>query len=149
MERNNNPMKEGRKLRSMRTVSHVTKKILKCHICRQKKDSRKLLVCTNFQLCHHTFCFDCVDRNFHTVAKKEHLRLNETNWPCFTCRGQCKCNRCKQNLAEELKLLKNIVSDKGIIIIKHLDAFNRLSLRNDIYKCREGKRIKVSDKYGI
>lgn len=143
MQRKNSPMKEGRKLRSTRTVSHVVKKMLKCHICRQKKDSGKLLICTNFQLCHHAFCFDCVDKNFHAVVKKEHLRLNETTWPCFTCRGQCKCIRCKQNLAEELNLLRNTVSDKGITIIEHLEVFNNLSLRTDLYKSREGKRIKV------
>lgn len=48
---------------------------------------------------------DCIEKNFRTKVKKEHLKPSEKAWPCFTCRGLCKCNRCKQGLADELNLL--------------------------------------------
>jgi len=40
-------------------------------------------------------------------AKKECLKIEERNWPCFTCRGLCKCKRCKRALIEELNQLNN------------------------------------------
>ena len=123
-----------RKLRSSRTVFNVNKKKLKCHICRQKKDTAKLSICMNFKSCHHAFCHDCVNKSLHPKVKKEHLKPNETSWPCFTCRGLCKCSRCKQNLADELNFLTNCLSNKSIYDLTHLEADNHISLRSTSYQ---------------
>eukprot|EP00826_Nyctotherus_ovalis_P014992 TRINITY_DN14224_c0_g1_i2.p1 TRINITY_DN14224_c0_g1~~TRINITY_DN14224_c0_g1_i2.p1 ORF type:complete len:212 (+),score=18.04 TRINITY_DN14224_c0_g1_i2:148-783(+) len=105
---------EVRQLRSARTNPGVSKK-LKCHLCRQKKDVGKLLVCTNFHLCHHAFCYDCIARTFRAKAKYlSYLKEDEGAWPCFTCRGLCKCSRCKQSLIDELNFLKESNLEKEL-----------------------------------
>lgn len=104
---------EARQLRSARINPGIGRK-LKCHLCRQKKDVGKLLVCTNFHLCHHAFCYDCIAKTFRAKAKYlSYLKEGEGTWPCFTCRGLCKCNRCKQNLIDELNCLKESILEKG------------------------------------
>ena len=72
-----------------------------------KKDSDHVIVCINFQECHHAYCQGCIDRLFRTRAKKEYPRPGDKNWPCFVCRGLCKCRRCKQTLKNELFILNS------------------------------------------
>lgn len=117
---NKNPINEIElKRRNLRETTSKPKRIninYKCHICRDKKDNGKVLVCMNYQVCHHTFCHGCIDRNFRARAKKECLKIGESNWPCFACRGLCKCKRCKKALVEELNQLNNersVIEDYG------------------------------------
>eukprot|EP00826_Nyctotherus_ovalis_P048163 TRINITY_DN5641_c0_g2_i2.p1 TRINITY_DN5641_c0_g2~~TRINITY_DN5641_c0_g2_i2.p1 ORF type:complete len:167 (-),score=13.76 TRINITY_DN5641_c0_g2_i2:43-543(-) len=89
-------------------VSLEARKKLKCHICRDRQEGKKLVICVNYQLCKHAFCHKCIDIHFRLRAKKEYLRAGERGWPCFVCRGLCKCRRCKRALAEELATLSSI-----------------------------------------
>jgi len=90
----------------------------KCHICREKKE--KVLICVNYPICRHTFCHECIDRYFRARAKKEYLKTDETDWPCFFCRGLCRCKRCKKALLEELNQLS---STKKIVRVKNKGEF--------------------------
>lgn len=89
----------------------------KCHVCRLKKDGGKVLVCVNFGECRHSYCHGCIDRSFRTRAKKEYLKVGETNWPCFACRGLCKCRKCRHALSDELRLLEG-EREKGTVEAK-------------------------------
>eukprot|EP00826_Nyctotherus_ovalis_P066792 TRINITY_DN9912_c0_g1_i6.p1 TRINITY_DN9912_c0_g1~~TRINITY_DN9912_c0_g1_i6.p1 ORF type:complete len:152 (-),score=41.07 TRINITY_DN9912_c0_g1_i6:45-500(-) len=106
---NRNPLNPGRKsearYRVLRGSGKVASTNFKCHICRLKKDGGKVLVCINFQTCRHSYCHGCIDRSFRTKAKKEYLKVGETNWPCFACRGLCKCKKCRKALFDELQQL--------------------------------------------
>jgi len=115
IKREENQIKETRKLRS--AITGLKNKKLKCHICRQKKNSGRLSICTNFKQCHHAFCQDCIKRNFKSNIKKEYLKSYEKLWPCFICRGVCKCNRCKQSLIDELNLLNEEKLNKSISVL--------------------------------
>lgn len=86
------------------------KKKIKCHVCREKQEGRKIIICTNYQSCKHSFCHKCIDTHFRTRVRKEYLKNNEENWPCFVCRGLCKCKRCKAALASELAKLVSLKS---------------------------------------
>ena len=96
-----------RRLRSRVNNAEKYIKKYKCHICRDKKERGKVMVCMNYQLCHHTFCQGCIDKCFRMRFKKEHLKTEDENWPCFICRGICKCKRCKKVLADEFLLLSS------------------------------------------
>eukprot|EP00826_Nyctotherus_ovalis_P066789 TRINITY_DN9912_c0_g1_i11.p2 TRINITY_DN9912_c0_g1~~TRINITY_DN9912_c0_g1_i11.p2 ORF type:complete len:106 (-),score=24.54 TRINITY_DN9912_c0_g1_i11:134-406(-) len=52
-------------------------------------------------------------------AKKEYLKVGETNWPCFACRGLCKCKKCRKALFDELQQLDG-ERERGIIMIKRV-----------------------------
>ncbi len=82
------------------------KKPMKCHVCRERMESFKLVACANFASCHHAFCFGCLDRHFKAETKKERIRKGAQNWVCFACRGVCRCPRCKLEVRREIDQLR-------------------------------------------
>eukprot|EP00826_Nyctotherus_ovalis_P014289 TRINITY_DN13967_c0_g1_i10.p2 TRINITY_DN13967_c0_g1~~TRINITY_DN13967_c0_g1_i10.p2 ORF type:complete len:101 (+),score=7.02 TRINITY_DN13967_c0_g1_i10:796-1098(+) len=86
----------------------------------------------NYQLCHHAFCLDCIDKNFRGRVKLERLGVKERNWPCFTCRGQCKCSRCKQNLANELSLLNSAKTPNCRLPTEGTSTHSAIEAANDV-----------------
>ncbi len=103
--------RESRSLRSSTkrklTDSKMSSIKFKCHICRQKREQPKLVLCVNFEMCHHAFCQGCIERHFRNEAKKDHLRTSTVNWVCFVCRGLCHCEKCHLSLVKELSLLND------------------------------------------
>ena len=107
---------EIRKLRSSTKRKLIDSNDLKkkCHLCREKRESPKIITCANFESCHHAFCYGCIERHFRNEAKKDHIRMLSSRWICFVCRGMCHCEKCSLSLVKELSLLNDQKGCEGL-----------------------------------
>ena len=82
----------------------------RCHLCRQKLEMTMVVSCSSETICRHSFCWRCLEKYHKTEVKKERIKKGSRNWICFVCRGTCKCDRCKADLAKDLELLEQNIS---------------------------------------
>jgi len=98
-------------------VPQHSEKRKKCHICRERMEDFKLATCLNYACCHCTFCTQCLERHFKGRLKKERIKKSGEKWVCFVCRGICQCERCRDDIMNELILLKSGLSaNKGNVL---------------------------------
>jgi len=112
-----NEIKQDMELRTKkrrRVEGTKGKKKLKCHFCRNKKTQTGIVICLNYSICHHAFCYDCITKYFKNKEKRKQTIISPKNWVCFTCRGLCRCERCKLDLIKELSILnQHNLEDNG------------------------------------
>ena len=98
-------------LRDLKNVEETkSRQKLKCHFCRQRKDIIALVICLNYKECHHAFCYECISKHFKNKETRKIPKIAKNNWVCFTCRGLCRCDRCKLDLIKELSFLSDGIS---------------------------------------